>query len=261
MHDPRQLLGRSNNHLLGATEIHNPASSRYLNHEVQNTSDGGKARITHDKIEETSDIAAAANVFRETAKGGPVPNVASGVEFYISAASLPEQAIAEQASNWRVLLDAGCIEKPEGGVEKVIIGEGTGDFAADRVVSVVDALESLVAQAEGMIPSAEKSLENSPAAATGAVGNAMADATANTAVDQSGNEALIYILSGFPEKAMGEIVFYDSDNMNTNGIYPTCRYNITRDYGPGGYRELRPFLRIPGATRRHPRGGFQFWLR
>ena len=160
-----------------------------------------------------------------------------------------------------MLLDAGCIEKPEGGVEKVVIGEGTGDFAADRAVSVIDALESLVAQSEGMISSAKKSLENSPAAATGAVGNAMADATANTTMDQSGNEALIYILSGFSEKVTGEFVFYNSDNMNTNGIYPTFRYNITRDYGPGGYRELRPLLRITGATRRHPRGGFQFWLR
>lgn len=59
-----------------------------------------------------SDIAAAANVFREAAKGGPIPKIAPGVEFYISAASLPEQEIGEQAGDWRVLLDAGCLENP-----------------------------------------------------------------------------------------------------------------------------------------------------
>ncbi|EAQ84224.1 hypothetical protein CHGG_10628 [Chaetomium globosum CBS 148.51] len=239
-----------------------------------------------------SDIAAAANVFREAANGGPIPKVAPGVEFYISAASLPEQEIAEQAGDWRVLLDAGCIENPAScnaciglgrgllqpgdvgisasnrnwngrmgspqakaylaspevvaasalkgeiagpgwyekpeGVEKVIIGEGTGDLEADRAVSIADALESLVAQAESMISSAEKSLESSPAAATGAVGNAMADATA----DQAGEEGLIDILPGFPEKVSGEIVFCDSDNINTDGIYPgkyTYQDDITRD--------------------------------
>ena len=59
-----------------------------------------------------SDIAAAANVFREAANGGPIPKIAPGVEFYISAASLPEQEIAEQSGDWKVLVDAGCIENP-----------------------------------------------------------------------------------------------------------------------------------------------------
>jgi homoaconitate hydratase len=59
-----------------------------------------------------SDIAAAANVFREAANDGPIPKIAPGVEFYISAASMPEQEIAEHAGDWRVLLDAGAIPLP-----------------------------------------------------------------------------------------------------------------------------------------------------
>ncbi|KAI1430187.1 hypothetical protein F5Y12DRAFT_722443 [Xylaria sp. FL1777] len=242
-----------------------------------------------------SDIAAAANVFREAAKGGPIPKIAPGVEFYISAASLPEQEIAEQSGDWRVLLDAGCIENPAAcnaciglgrgllkpgdvgisasnrnwngrmgsplakaylaspevvaasalkgeiagpgwyqkpeGVEKVIIGEGTGDAEVDRAVSVVDALESLLAETESMISSAEKSFESSPVAATGAVGNAIMDATVNSAADQTG-ETLIEVFPGFPEKVSGEIVFCDADNINTDGIYPgkyTYQDDITRD--------------------------------
>ncbi|OTA98691.1 hypothetical protein M426DRAFT_325765 [Hypoxylon sp. CI-4A] len=232
-----------------------------------------------------SDIAAAANVFREAANGGPIPKIAPGVEFYLSAASLPEQRIAEQSGDWNVLLEAGCIENPAGcnaciglgrgllnpgdvgistsnrnwngrmgstsasaylaspevvaasalkgeiagpgwyqkpeGVEKVIIGEGNGNAEEDRATSVVNALESLVAEAESLISSA----------APGAIGDTVTDAAEESAADQT-SETLIDVLPGFPEKVTGEIVFCDADNINTDGIYPgkyTYRDDITRD--------------------------------
>jgi Aconitase family (aconitate hydratase) len=61
-----------------------------------------------------SDIAAAARVFREAAEGGATPKIAPGVNFYIAAASLPEQRIAEDVGDWQVLLDAGAIPLPCG---------------------------------------------------------------------------------------------------------------------------------------------------
>jgi homoaconitate hydratase len=82
-----------------------------------------------------------------------------------------------------------------------------------------------------MISSAKKSFESSPVAATGAVGNAIMDATVNSAAGQTG-ETLIEVLPGFPEKVSGEIVFCDADNINTDGIYPgkyTYQDDITRD--------------------------------
>ncbi|EXA39593.1 homoaconitase, mitochondrial [Fusarium oxysporum f. sp. pisi HDV247] len=215
-----------------------------------------------------SDIAAAARVFREAAKEGKPAKVAPGVEFYISAASIPEQKIAEEAGDWQVLVEAGAIpmisgcgqciglgkgllepgevgisasnrnfkgrmgstsakaylsspeivaasalqgkiagpgwyQKPEG-VEKVIIGEGSGDFVADKALSIEDALDKIINEADALIAAAEKSEgaaeEASPAAAE--------------------EESLTEILPGFPEKVEGEIVFCDSDNINTDGIYP-----------------------------------------
>ncbi|KAI1016050.1 hypothetical protein LB504_009192 [Fusarium proliferatum] len=215
-----------------------------------------------------SDIAAAARVFREAAKEGKPAKVAPGVEFYISAASVPEQKIAEEAGDWQVLVEAGAIpmisgcgqciglgkgllepgevgisasnrnfkgrmgstsakaylsspeivaasalqgkiagpgwyQKPEG-VEKVIIGEGSGDFVADKALSIEDALDKIINEADALIAAAEKSegatKEASPAA--------------------SEEESLTEILPGFPEKVEGEIVFCDSDNINTDGIYP-----------------------------------------
>lgn len=73
-----------------------------------------------------SDIAAAARVFREAAEanGGKVPKIADGVKFYIAAASLPEQQIAEAAGDWQVLLDAGAEALPAGCGP--CIGLGTG---------------------------------------------------------------------------------------------------------------------------------------
>lgn len=73
-----------------------------------------------------SDIAAAAQVFREAAKAneGQVPKIAEGVKFYIAAASLPEQEAAEAAGDWQVLLDAGAEALPAGCGP--CIGLGTG---------------------------------------------------------------------------------------------------------------------------------------
>lgn len=219
-----------------------------------------------------SDIAAAARVFKEAAKDGNVPKIAPGVNFYIAAASIPEQQIAEEAGDWQVLLDAGaqplpagcgpCIglgtgllepgengisasnrnfkgrmgstdakaylaspevvaasalrgkiagpgwyQKPDG-VEKVIIGEGEGDFQVDKAASVEDALSKLLADAESLVFAAEKEFLGE-------------STTAEASTSVSGDEeALTEILPGFPEKVEGEIVFCDADNINTDGIYP-----------------------------------------
>ncbi|KAK4172938.1 hypothetical protein QBC36DRAFT_314361 [Triangularia setosa] len=228
-----------------------------------------------------SDIAAAANVFREAAKDGAIPKVADGVKFYIAAASTLEQAAAEEAGDWQVLLAAGaeplpsgcgpCIglgtgllepgevgisasnrnfkgrmgstdakaylaspevvaasalkgkiagpgwyQKPEG-VEKVIIGEGNGDIVHDKAISIEEALDKLIAQADSMIASAEKEFSGEEAAAEPAANE---------------EETLTEILPGFPEKIEGEIVFCDADNINTDGIYPgkyTYQDNVTTE--------------------------------
>lgn len=73
-----------------------------------------------------SDLAAAAKVFRDEAEknDGKVPKIADGVNFYIAAASIPEQQIAEDAGDWQTLIDAGAITLPAGCGP--CIGLGTG---------------------------------------------------------------------------------------------------------------------------------------
>ncbi|KAG5991344.1 mitochondrial Homoaconitase [Claviceps pusilla] len=100
----------------------------------------------------------------------------------------------------------GWYHKPDG-VEKVIIGEGSGDFEADKAKSVESALEKLIADAEGLIAGAESSSGS--------------DLTAQAGTSSTGEaETLTEILPGFPEKIESEIVFLDADNLNTDGIYP-----------------------------------------
>jgi homoaconitate hydratase len=216
----------------------------------------------------SSDFGAAARVFRQAAKDGQPAKIAPGVKFFIAAASLPEQQLAEESGDWKVLVDAGahvlpsgcgpCIglglpdslledgsvgisssnrnfkgrmgspasqaylaspevvaasalkgkiadpgfyQKPEG-VERVIIGEGSGDYAADKALSIGDALDKLISQADSMIASAE-----------GTGGQSLST--------PAQYEPAITIVPGFPEKIEGEIVFLgNGDNLNTDGIYP-----------------------------------------
>ena len=73
-----------------------------------------------------SDLAAAAKVLKDATdkNEGVIPKIADGVEFYIAAASIPEQRIAEEQGDWQVLIDAGAQTLPAGCGP--CIGLGTG---------------------------------------------------------------------------------------------------------------------------------------
>jgi homoaconitate hydratase len=114
--------------------------------------------------------------------------------------SSPEVVAASALKGY--IAGPGWYQKPEG-VEKVIIGEGSGNFEADKAMSVEAALDKLLSEAESMISGAEKDLNSSSATPT--------DEAEDTLTD---------VLPGFPEKVEGELIFCDFDNINTDGIYP-----------------------------------------
>ncbi|PBP27485.1 homoaconitase [Diplocarpon rosae] len=215
-----------------------------------------------------SDLAAAAKVFKDASTSDTPAKVAPGIQFYIAAASLPEQEAAEDSGDWQALLDAGAQPLPAGcgpciglgtgllepgevgisasnrnfkgrmgspeakaylaspevvaasalsgkisgpgwyekpvGVEKVVLGEGNGSAEEDKAISIEEALDKLIAEAESIIDTAEgEILGNQPAAA-----------------DECSTSARTAIFPGFPSRVSGEIVFCDADNINTDGIYP-----------------------------------------
>ncbi|MCJ1230220.1 mitochondrial Homoaconitase [Toensbergia leucococca] len=73
-----------------------------------------------------SDFAAAAQVFKDAAESndGIIPSVSKDVNFYIAAASAPEQDAAEANGDWGVLVEAGAKPLPAGCGP--CIGLGTG---------------------------------------------------------------------------------------------------------------------------------------
>ncbi len=216
-----------------------------------------------------SDIAQAAKVFKGAGSPEAPAKIAEGVKFYIAAASIPEQELAEAAGDWQTLLAAGAEPLPAGcgpciglgtglleagevgisasnrnfkgrmgstdakaylaspevvaasalqgkiagpgwyetpiGVTKVVLGEGEGNVEQDKSLSIEDALDKLIADAEALIGSAENELGEGEVAAD---------------VKEDGEEHLTEILPGFPESIKGRILWCDADNVNTDGIYP-----------------------------------------
>ncbi|KAF2786452.1 homoaconitase [Melanomma pulvis-pyrius CBS 109.77] len=74
----------------------------------------------------SSDLAAAAKVFKDVAatNNGEIPKIPDHVEFYIAAASIPEQRAAEEQGDWQALIEAGAKPLPAGCGP--CIGLGTG---------------------------------------------------------------------------------------------------------------------------------------
>ncbi|KAK7419016.1 mitochondrial Homoaconitase [Neonectria magnoliae] len=87
-------------------------------------------------------------------------------------------------------------QRPEG-VEKVIIGEGTGDYAADKATAIMDSFDKLLSEMDSVIAAAEGTSD---------------DSTAEPAT--AADEDLTDVLPEFPEKLEGEILFLDQDQLN-----------------------------------------------
>ncbi|KAF7558340.1 hypothetical protein G7046_g5814 [Stylonectria norvegica] len=119
----------------------------------------------------------------------------------VSQAYLASPEVVAASALQGKIAGPGWYNKPEG-VEKVIIGEGSGDYVADKARSTENALDKIIGDMESLFASAESG-EEQPASPVAAK-----------------EETLVDILPGFPEKIEGEIVFCDQDSINTDGIYP-----------------------------------------
>src|SRR5712692_2658123 len=165
------------------------------------------------------DLHGAAEVVR--ACGG---HVASGVEFYLAAASAEVQAKAESTGDWKTLLDAGAIPLPSGCGACIGLGRGLvqkGEIAisatnrnfkgrmGDRAAQVYLGSPAVVAASAlaGFICAPKTFAER---AAGTAVRRAQSKPQSAVSVE---------IIAGFPPGVRGRVLFVDKDNLNTDGIY------------------------------------------
>ncbi len=151
-------------------------------------------------------------------------HVATGVEFYLAAASAEVQAKSEAAGDWKTLTDAGAIPLPPGcgtciGLGKGLVGKGEVAISAtnrnfkgrmgDPSAQVYLGSPAVVAASAlaGFICSPHEFSDR--AAATMVRRSVPAPAAATT----------VEIVAGFPGRVQGRVLFVDKDNLNTDGIY------------------------------------------
>ncbi|KAF3762948.1 homoaconitase [Cryphonectria parasitica EP155] len=237
-----------------------------LNELVQQNIKINRAYVVSCTNSRASDLAAAAKVFKDAAKANPgtTPKIADGVQFYIAAASAPEQEAAEAAGDWQALLDAGAQPLPAGCGPCIGLGKGllepgeVGISASNRNfkgrMGSRDALAYL-ASPEVVAASALSGIISGPGAhqvpadwsgvecgfGTGSeptMEHELADALRQMeslmqSVEGSDDDKpAVKILPGFPEMISGEILFCDADNLDTDSIYPgklTYQDNVSKE--------------------------------
>ncbi len=175
------------------------------------------------------DLAAAA----ETVRG---KKVASGVEFYIAAASSEVQTESKQRGDWQTLIDAGAKVLPPGCGP--CIGLGTG-LLEDGEVGISATNRNFKGRMGSK--SAEAYLASPAVVAASAVAGEIDQPMEFPLVETigsikvnakpDGKQMEVRIRPGFSETLAGELIFCHQDNLNTDGIYPG-KYTYRDDFTP-----------------------------
>ncbi|MGB8012055.1 MAG: homoaconitase [Terriglobales bacterium] len=163
------------------------------------------------------DLAAAAAVLKDR-------KIASGVKFYLGAASQWVQEEAKRSGIWQTLLDAGAHPLPPGCGP--CIGLGVGLLEAGEVgISATNRnfkgrmgsrdAKCYLASPEVVAASAVAGYIRGPHEfANRAPQRAFAELA-----PASGGAEKVEILAGFPQRVTGRLVFMPQDNVNTDAIY------------------------------------------
>jgi homoaconitate hydratase len=196
----------------------------------------GKKQVKINKAYLVSCVNSRVDDLAQAAKVVKGKKVAEGVEFYVAAASSEVQAESEKRGDWQVLIDAGAIILPPGCGPCIGLGKGLLD---DKEVGISATNRNF----KGRMGSktAEAYLASSAVVAASAIagyisypgleasGETKGSIKVNTR--PSGDAPEVTIVSGFPDKVRGEIIFCHQDNLNTDGIYPG-KYTYQDDFTP-----------------------------
>jgi homoaconitate hydratase len=165
------------------------------------------------------DLHDAAEVVRD--RGG---HVATGVEFYLAAASAEVQAKAESTGDWKTLVDAGAIPLPSGCGACIGLGRGLVEKGEIAISATNRNFKGRMGDRDALV------YLGSPAvvAASALAGficapKDFAERAAGTAIRRAVKKTQppgsVEIIAGFPPSVRGRVLFVDKDNLNTDGIY------------------------------------------
>ncbi|MGA7850066.1 MAG: homoaconitase [Terriglobales bacterium] len=174
------------------------------------------------------DLAAAAKVLEGQ-------KVAAGVKFYLSAASKWVQEEAERRGIWQTLMDAGAQPLPSGCGPCIGLGVGLLEAGEVGISATNRNFKGRMGSRDAKCYLASPEVVASSAVAGYIRGpHEFAHRAAQRAyvgfASSAGGAEKVEILTGFPQRVRGRLVFMPQDNVNTDAIYGkdyTYRDDIT----------------------------------
>lgn len=163
------------------------------------------------------DLEAAASVLRGK-------KVASGVKFYVAAASAWVQREAEESGAWQALLDAGAIALPPSCGPCIGLGTGLLEKGEVGISSTNRNFKGRMGSREAQCYLASPAVVAASAAAgyiTGPVqfSNRKLERDYYEFATDGRSAERVEIVPGFPDHVQGRVVFMPPDNVNTDAIY------------------------------------------
>ncbi len=163
------------------------------------------------------DLAAAAVVLKGQ-------RVASGVKFYLSAASKWVQEEAERRGIWQTLMDAGAQPLPSGCGPCIGLGVGLLEAGEVGISATNRNFKGRMGSRDAKCYLASPEVVASSAVAGYIRGphefaNRAPQRAYTELASASGGAEKVEILAGFPQRVNGRLVFLPQDNVNTDAIY------------------------------------------
>jgi homoaconitate hydratase len=164
--------------------------------------------------------------------------IASGVKFYLSAASKWVQEEAEKRGTWQILTDAGAQPLPAGCGPCIGLGVGLLEKGEVGISSTNRNFKGRMGSRDAQCYLASPEVVAASAVAGYIRGpHEFADRNPvrnykDLTVSAAGGAEKVEILKGFPERVKGRLVFMPQDNVNTDAIYGkdyTYRDDMTRE--------------------------------
>jgi len=173
------------------------------------------------------DIAEAAAVLKGR-------KIATGVSFYLAAASKEVQRESEKRGDWQVLLNAGAIELPSGCGPCIGLGIGLLDDNEVGISSTNRNFKGRMGSTDAQAYLASPAIVAASACsgfidAPDSLETLQVSASISTNKKPLSETAEIVVIEGFPEIIEGELLYCYLDNLNTDGIYPG-KYTYKDDF-------------------------------